>query len=284
MNNIIIDSKVLNFHSDAIPYLSFEMLDSLGYKNLYTTRYKKYVPDGEKITGLRVALMKSEDSEEALPIIKENLIALGMQLGADAKMLRTTKQEHTSNVVALEREDFGLYKSFENLEPIDGMITNIEGAGLIVYGADCPSIYIVDPKHNAIGLVHAGWRGTLGKIPQVAINMMHDRYGSNPTEMYAAIGPSICEKCYEMGDEVFDKFAAEWGYDDAKSIMKRHDSGKYHLDLWKANRMTLGCAGIPIKNIAITDICTCCNSDDFYSYRAHKMENEQCAMLINKDY
>lgn len=258
------------------------MLDSLGYKNLYTTRYKKYVPDGEKSTGLRVALMKNEDSEEALPIIKENLTALGMQLGADAKMLRTTKQEHTSNVVALEREDFGLDKSFENLEPIDGMITNIEGAGLIVYGADCPSIYIVDPKHNAIGLVHAGWRGTLGKIPQVAINMMHDRYGSNPTEMYAAIGPSICEKCYEMGDEVFDKFAAEWSYDDAKAIMKRHNSGKYHLNLWKANRMTLECAGIPIKNIAITDICTCCNSDDFYSYRAHKMENEQCAMLFNK--
>lgn len=267
-----LNTEVFNWHEEGIPYLSFAMLDELGYGNLYTTRYND----------IRVALMKDDDPEEAIPVLKENLSRLAISLGADPAKLRTTRQLHTANVVVMDKDDLGLERSFDNLDPIDGMVTNVPGAGLIVFGADCPSIYIVDPIHHAIGLVHAGWRGTLGKIPKNAIELMQQSYGSDPAEMFAAIGPSICADCYEMGDEVFDVFADSWGEDDAVRLMQRRSSGKYHLDLWLANRLTLERCGIPSTNIAVTDLCTCCHSDHFYSYRAHRMENEQCAILINK--
>ena len=269
--------KVFNWHEEGIPFVSFDMLDSLGVPNMYTTRYKS--SDGEK--GLRVAVMKGEDIGKARSIVRDNLSKLVMQLGSDINHLRVTNQQHTANVIEVDEQKLGYGASVANTNPVDGIITDVTGACLVVYGADCPSVYIVDPIHHAIGLVHAGWKGTLGKIPEVAIRMMADRYGSNPEEMYAAIGPSICENCYEMGDEIFDMFATQWSLTDANQLLHRHSSGKYHLDLWKANTMTLERAGLLAEHIAVTNICTCCNTDTFYSYRAHKMENEQAALLVN---
>lgn len=271
----------------GIPYVSFHMLDELGYPNLYTTRYMNWdAASGTGEKGIRVAYMKGEDVTEARTVISKSLGALAGDLGSDLDHLVVTHQLHTANVKKLNAGDLGYWKSVEIEDGIDGLVTDVPGACLVVYGADCPSIYIVDPVKHAIGLVHAGWKGTFGKIPEVAIAMMQSAYGSNPADMYAAIGPSICENCYEMGDEIYDMLAAQWSKEDADLLMKRHPNadasqGKYHLDLWQANRLTLERAGIPADHIEVTNICTCCNVDDFYSYRAHKMENEQAAMLVN---
>lgn len=285
----------------GIPYLSSNMLDELGYPNLYTTRYRNWdASKGTGAQGLRVAYMKGEDVAEARSVISKNLGALAENMGSDLDHLVVTHQLHTANVKMIGADDLGYWKSVEIEDGIDGLITDVPGACLVVYGADCPSIYIVDPVKHAIGLVHAGWKGTFGKIPEAAIAMMQSAYGCNPADMYAAIGPSICEDCYEMGDEIYDMLAEQWGKEDADLLMKRHpalsgkqdtsdkneahqDSGKYHLDLWQANRLTLERAGIPTDHIEVTNLCTCCNADEFYSYRAHKMENEQAAMLVNGD-
>lgn len=277
--------KVFNWHEEGIPFVSFDMLDKIGVPNLYTTRYSSLDCNTGMIEkGLRVALMKSEDVTEARQVIVANLGRLAEELGSDVAHIGVTNQLHTTNVVALEADGLGYWNCIEHNRPevgIDGLITDVPNACLVVYGADCPPIYLVDAQHHAIGLVHAGWKGTLGCIPKVAIKMMEEKYGSKPSEMYAAIGPSICENCYEMGDEIFDMFSEQWSLEDAKILMKRHESGKYHLDLWTANRLTLERAGIPADHIAVTNICTCCNTDTFYSYRAHAMENEQAAMLVN---
>jgi YfiH family protein len=150
-------------------------------------------------------------------------------------------------------------------------------------------VYIVDPVKKCAGLVHAGWKGTLGKIPEVAIARMTIEFGCEPADMYAAIGPGICRDCYEMGDEVYDTFAAEWSLEDAERIFSKYPANdeagrgwKYHLDLREANRMTLMRTGVPADHIAVSNVCTMCNVDTFYSYRAHRMENEQCAMLVNR--
>ena len=301
--------KVFNWHdgNGAIPFLSFDMLDKLGVPHLYTTRYKNYHGEqgtdaiaehgtiqengfGEK--GIRVAYMKGEDVTEARQVISVSMAALSEQLGSDLEHVCITNQQHTANVKLVHGADLGYWNSVERTEPIDGLVTNVPNACLAVYGADCPPVYIIDKTKHVIALVHAGWKGTLGKIPKVAVEMMVKEYGCNPADMYAAIGPSICESCYEMGDEVYDAFAERWSKDDADALLKRHpvigmdgrieSAGKYHLDLWKANRMTLERCGIPGDHIETTNICTCCNSDEFYSYRAHKMENEQVAMLCNR--
>ena len=182
---------------------------------------------------------------------------------------------------------FSLHRQF-----VDGIVTDIPDAILTVFGGDCPPVYLMDPVRRVAGLVHAGWKGTLGKIPQVAIAQMTVKFGCDPADMYAAIGPGVCVDCYEMGDEVYDVFAEKWGREDADMLLHRYPAkdadgnvipgGKYHLDLRKANLMTLLRAGVPADHIAVSNVCTMCNKDTFYSYRGKALENEQVAMMVNR--
>ena len=291
------DRKVFNIHTDGIPCLSFDMFDSLGVPNLFTTRYISYDKEnGTGVKGLRCAVMKTESVEEASPVCRANRDKLAHQLGSSLEMELVTDQKHTNYVhVATCEEDLGVATvgSFSlHRQYVDGIVTDMPDALLTVFGGDCPPVYIVDPKRRAAGLVHAGWKGTLGKIPQVAIAQMTVKFGCNPADMYAAIGPGVCKDCYEMGDEVYDAFAAQWSREDADMILSRYPAkdadgneipgGKYHLDLREANRMTLLKAGIPADHIAVSNVCTMCNVDTFYSYRGRALENEQVAMLVNR--
>ena len=289
--------KVFNIHTDGIPCLSFDMFDRLGVPNLFTTRYISYdEANGIGVKGLRCAVMKTESVEEASPVCRANRDILAHQLGSSLDMELVTDQKHTNYVhVATCDEDLGvatvgtfsLHRQF-----VDGIVTDIPDALLTVFGGDCPPVYIVDPKRKAAGLVHAGWKGTLGKIPQVAIAQMTVKFGCDPADMYAAIGPGVCRDCYEMGDEVYDAFADQWSREDADLILSRYPAkdaegneipgGKYHLDLREANRLTLLRAGVPANHIAVSNVCTMCNVDTFYSYRGHALENEQVAMLVNR--
>ncbi len=290
------DEKIFNIHTEGIPYLSFEMFDRMGVPNLYSTRFESYDDSrGEGTEGLRLALMKGEDRETWAPILEKNRDTLAKQLGSAIEFECITDQKHTNNVIVATKDDLGFISS--EIKPphrqyVDGVVTDMPGVLLTAFGADCPPVYIVDPVHKAIGLVHAGWRGTLGKIPQVAIGHMIARFGTNPADIYAAVGPGICKDCYEMGDEVFDLFAEQWGRSKAEQLLSRYPAkdsegkeipgGKYHLDLRAANKMTLINAGVPENQIEISNVCTMCNADIFYSYRAKRMENEQVAMLVNR--
>lgn len=291
------DRKVFNIHTDGIPRLSFDMFDSLGVPNLFTTRYISYDREnGTGVKGLRCAVMKTESVEEASPVCRANRDILAHQLGSSLEMELVTDQKHTNYVhVATCEEDLGVATvgSFSlHRQYVDGIVTDIPDALLTVFGGDCPPVYIVDPKCRAAGLVHAGWKGTLGKIPQVAVAQMVVKFGCDPADMYAAIGPGVCRDCYEMGDEVYEAFAAQWSREDADTILSRYPAkdadgneipgGKYHLDLREANRMTLLRAGVPADHIAVSNVCTMCNVDTFYSYRGHALENEQVAMLVNR--
>lgn len=291
------DRKVFSIHTEGIPYLSFDMLDSLGVPNLFSTRYISYDEEsGTGVKGLRSAVMKTERVEEAAPVCRANRDILAHQLGSSLEMELVTDQKHTNYVhVATCEEDLGvatvgtfaMHRQF-----VDGIVTDIPDALLTVFGGDCPPVYIVDPKRRVSGLVHAGWKGTLGRIPQVAIAQMTVKFGCDPADMYAAIGPGVCRDCYEMGDEVYEAFASQWSREDADKILSRYPAwdsdgneipgGKYHLDLRAANLMTLLRAGVPADHIAVSNVCTKCNVDTFYSYRGHALENEQVAMLVNR--
>lgn len=291
------DRKVFNIHTDGIPRLSFDMFDRLGVPNLFTTRYISYdEAGGTGVKGLRCAVMKTEAVEEASPVCRANRDILAHQLGSSLDMELVTDQKHTNYVhVATCEEDLGvatvgtfsLHRQF-----VDGIVTDIPDALLTVFGGDCPPVYIVAPRRKAAGLVHAGWKGTLGKIPQVAIAQMTVKFGCDPADMYAAIGPGVCRDCYEMGDEVYDAFADQWSREDADLILSRYPAkdaegneipgGKYHLDLREANKLTLLRAGVPADHIAVSNVCTMCNVDTFYSYRGRALENEQVAMLVNR--
>ena len=289
-------NKVFRLHTEQIPYLSFELFDSLGVPNLFTTRYESFdVSRGEGTKGLRLSIMDDDDINEAAPVVIANRSRLAGQLGSSIDMECITEQEHTVNVHVVKEEDLGpvwpeplpTHRLF-----VDGLVTDIPGVLLTAYGGDCPPVYIVDPVRKAAGLVHAGWKGTLGRIPEVAVAKMTVYFGCDPADMYAAVGPGVCGDCYEMGDEVFDAFAEQWSREEADRIFARYPAkdregreipgGKYHLDLREANRMTLLRAGIPADHIAVSNVCTMCNRDIFYSYRGGCMENHQAAMLVNR--
>lgn len=288
--------NINNLKSEGIPYLSFRMLDGLGVPNLFSTRYESYNEDeGEGVKGLRPSVLDSEDAEAAAPAAHSVRGRLARQLGSSIELEGVTDQQHTNHVYVIKEEDLGI--RWPDRKPtrrsfVDGVVTDLPGVVLTAFGGDCPPVYIADPVRGAIGLVHAGWKGTLGRIPEVAIAQMVVHFGSEPSDLYAAIGPGICRDCYEMGDEIYEAFEKNWGRESADRILSRYPAGdaekdlypegKYHLDLREANRMTLLGAGVREDRIAVSNICTMCNKDVFYSYRAGCMENHQTAMMVNR--
>lgn len=113
---------------------------------------------------------------------------------------------------------------------------------------------------------------------------MEEHYGTKPENIVAAIGPSICRDCYEVGEEVAEEFCRVFDKEEIPLLMDKKENGKYQLDLWKANELILTGAGIRKENLDITDICTCCNSDVLFSHRASNGHrgNLGCFMYLDK--
>lgn len=153
----------------------------------------------------------------------------------------------------------------------DGVITDQKNILLTTVHADCLPVWLYDEEHHAIGLVHAGWRGTLAGIAPRAVKLMQENYGSDPAKMKAAIGPGISLCCFETGPEVIEAFRAEWDFADkyAEPAERRPGgaAGKYYIDLKGINTEELLLAGLKLENIEISDHCTHCEPETFASYR-----------------
>ena len=280
------ENRIFNINGTdgtGIPYLSSVMLDELGVPNAYTTRYIYYNEEkGTAKSGIRFKVMPGESEAEAVFAVKANTDRLADSLGSSLLKVCITDQKHTANVYTVRQEDLGFGPVPENRRAVDGLITDVPDAVLMVFGGDCPPVYIADPVRRVIGLVHAGRAGTFAGIPEVAIRRMTEEFGCNVSDLMVVIGPGICGDCYEMGDEIYDELVSLWGREDADRVMHRYPSGRYHLDLRAANLLTLERMGIPGEHISVSNVCTCCNVETFYSYRAGRMENEQVAMMVNR--
>ena len=174
----------------------------------------------------------------------------------------------------------------------DGLITDRPALLLTVRTADCLPILLVDVKQRAVGVLHAGWRGTLARIAEKGVGEMRLRFGSDPADLRAAIGPGIHACCYEVGEEVGEKFAAQFAYSDAlfrdvfdsDPVRERYPllflnlrapghgepPRTLHLDLLEANRRQLLAAGVAAAHIWASDLCTACHTGRFFSHRAEK--------------
>ncbi len=136
---------------------------------------------------------------------------------------------------------------------------------------------IFDPVHKVIGIAHAGWQGSVQQIARFAVEKMVNCYNSRPEEILAGIGPSICQSCYPVGREVFEKFSVRFGSTADAFFDKR--VGKYHLNLWEVNRQTLADAGV--RQIEISGICTACNLDDWFSHRAEDGKTGRFGVIMS---
>jgi YfiH family protein len=151
----------------------------------------------------------------------------------------------------------------QTLDGVDALITNEQGCCICVSTADCIPVIIYDPKHKASAIVHAGWRGTLSKICERALEKMHDSYGTENKYCHAVIGPGISKKNFEVGDEVYDAFSMK-GFT-MSLIAQRYK--KWHIDLFECNRLQLVSSGIPDNQIYVSNICTYDCHKDFFSAR-----------------
>ena len=150
----------------------------------------------------------------------------------------------------------------------DGLITNVPGLMLVTIYADCVPLYFVDPVHKAIGLSHSGWKGTVHRMGKVTLERMAEEFGTRPEDVQAAIGPSICQDCYEVSEDVAEAFMNEFADHQDDQLVYRKDNGKYQLNLWRANELVLLEAGIRPEYLTITNVCTCCNHELLFSHRA----------------
>jgi hypothetical protein len=121
-----------------------------------------------------------------------------------------------------------------------------------------------------VGLSHSGWRGTAGKIGAETVRLMTETYGSDPSQLYAAVGPSICQDCYEVSEDVIEAFREAFAQEYWPALFYAKPDGKYQLNLWEANRIIFTEAGIANDHISMPNLCTCCNPQFLFSHRASK--------------
>lgn len=201
-------------------------------------------------------------------------------LGTDAENIVMVHQTHTANVMAVsgEMRGQGVTRPRE-FRDVDAMITNEKGVALVTSHADCVPVYLYDPVKEAIGMVHAGWRGTVGEIAGNAIRKMGAEYGCDPADMYAMVGPCISQKRFECDRNVIDAVDA-MSVDAGKMYYFDNESGKYHTSLAGINRIVLMDAGIDASRIDMNDVCTYDNEDLYFSHRRQgPARGSQAAML-----
>ena len=201
-------------------------------------------------------------------LVWENRTRYLHALGLDPMSICTVRQVHGTEIVHVLRRDAGRgARSYDDAcADADAMITNDSGVVLMLCYADCVPVLLYDPVHNAAGLVHAGWKGTVQRIAAKTAARMGEEFGTQPSDLLVGIGPSISADCYVVGTDTAERFQAEFPAYVNEILTKRSDG--LHVDLWAANRLQLMEAGIAEGNIDCADICTSCERTFFYSYRA----------------
>ena len=270
---------VLEENTDYVPYLEYPMLKDTGIvRHGFSTRL------GGVSEGYYASMNLSFDRGDRKEAVAENFRRIGEALGVRCEDMVLSRQTHTTNVRIVTDADRGMGITRErDYTDVDGLVTNVPGICLVTSYADCVPLFFVDPVKKVIGLSHSGWRGTVGKIGRKTVELMHERFGSDPADILAAVGPSVCMDCYEVSSDVIEKFKEAFPENCWEQLFYEKPDGKYQLDLWKANELIFLESGILPEHIAVTNVCTHCNSDILYSHRAAgDKRGNLCAFLALK--
>lgn len=261
-------------------YFTFDGLEKTGIvKHCFSSRLGGV--SKEHLGTMNLSYTRGDEQEN----VDENYRRIARVLGCQADDIVCSDQTHTTNVRKVTTKDKGKgVITSRDYSDIDGLITNEPGVVLATFYADCVPLFIVDPVHRAIGLSHSGWRGTVNRMGAVTLQEMEREYGTRPEDVQVAIGPSICQVCYEVSLDVAEAFheAFPMQRENGQLIYQKSEE-KFQLNLWYANECVFCEAGVPKEQIEVTDICTCCNPDILFSHRASKgMRGNLGAFLMLK--
>jgi purine-nucleoside/S-methyl-5'-thioadenosine phosphorylase / adenosine deaminase len=253
-------------HAGSIKYYQFDSLEGQGLYHAIFTRL------GGLSTypweSLNFGASVGDDIER---VIHNREIAL-KSVDIDPDTVYDVYQIHSTNIVITN-------KPLNTNEPhvkADAILTNQPNVTLLMRFADCVPILLFDPRHQAIGIVHAGWIGTINRIAHKSIELMKEKFDSDPEHIICGIGPSIGPDHYSIGQDVIDKVKA--GFLKEADGLLRYENGKTYFDLWKANRMIVEQAGV--QKIEIAAICTQCNLSDWYSHRGEQGKTGRFGSII----
>ncbi len=240
----------------SISYVVCAPLEDAGFLNAFSTRAGGVspLPSGS----LNLAEFNGDTAENVL----ENRRCFLSAINAERANLITARQTHSTDRYRIEsRTQPG------NVGPdCDAMTTRLTGVMLGIQTADCLPILIGDTKTKTMAAVHAGWRGTAGRITERTVADLIQGYGVDPRNCIAALGPAACVECYEVGQDVIGLYKKEFGYW-RNLIVNVQENGKAHLDITSANVQQLAFCGFSPDRIHVAPYCTMHQNDLFFSYR-----------------
>ncbi len=257
---------------DGLAFYQVASWQDLPVVHGFTTRHGGVSP--EPFAGLNLSISVGDTRANVV----ENRSRAFRALGRDPDSIADLWQVHSAEVVyaATARAP-----GQEHHGKADALITDRPEVTLFLRFADCVPILLYDRARHAIGLVHAGWRGTVARVCAAAVEAMTAQFGTNPADVSAAIGPSISAARYEVGPEVVTAAKAALGgrVDETLSTpVGREPNGRAHFDLWRANAIVLEQAGV--NDIVVGGICTAENTQDFYSHRAEHGQTGRFGALL----
>lgn len=243
--------------SDFTRYFTFDIFS--GHNIFHGVFTRKGGVSPHPWDSLNVGLTVGDDSNR----VKENRERIFRTFELDNRRIFDVWQVHSTKVIRVN----STRNKYSKIKKADAMVSNLSGLGLFMRFADCVPIFLYDPVRKVIGITHAGWKGTIAGIAGKTIKKMVRGYGSEPGDIIAAIGPSICTEHYEVGPEVIKKIEDSFG-SDANSLLfetSRKSREKKLFDLKRANEKSILSMGV--NQIEVSQICTACNLTDWYSHR-----------------
>lgn len=266
--------NIIECEHGGVPFLSCEGFAAAGgVAHGFSTRAGG-VSEGI-YASLNLGFCRGDDREKVL----ENYRRFCAAIGADYEGLVLSNQVHGDVVRPVTTADRGKGIHSKGNYEADGLITDIPGLCLTIFGADCLPILLYDPARRVIAAVHAGWRGTANGIAAKAVERMVDSYGCRPGDILAAVGPGISKCCFETDEDVPNALSEAMGAAALHHIEVRGNN-KFYVDLKALNALRLEKAGLAAEHIAVSDLCTMCQHDRFWSHRYTKGERgSQAAML-----
>lgn len=270
------NDSVIHVKGKNCEYLQFRKLlkydDVLGHA--YGLKPDNYRTNGDGLT--------EEDFEKASQSYKELCAAIGV----DYNNLVKPNQRHTDVVKCVEFLENSISSRNDRYANTDGLVTNMKGAVLGTSNADCILLIFFDPVKMVVANVHSGWRGTFQKIAVNAVDMMVQKYGSNPKDIICCICPSIRKCHFEVEKDVRDMCEEIFGYTNQTDSFIEYAGNKEGTDKWfidtvLINKIMLKDAGLLAENIVDSGICSVCNSDLVHSYRAEGRGYGLCSAVVS---
>ena len=244
-----------------------------GLTHFFSTRF------GGVSSGALSSLNLGVNRPDSLENIQENYRRICTPQKIDAARIVLSQQTHSTNIEVVDDRHAGngLFRP-QQFRDVDGMVCTAPGLAAAVFYADCVPVLLYDPVKKVYAVVHAGWRGTVGGLAAKAVTLMQQKFGSRPQDILAAIGPSIGPCHFETGRDIGQEFhKADLG----EAVTDKGE--KDYINLWLANEMILGRAGLLPRNILHSGRCTVCNKDQYFSHRGDGPDTGRCGLIAQLD-